>query len=74
MLKIKSKIKLVGKTYSDTENLLLIGDSYRVIGIQLGMAFDDKDGPWYLLQSLTDGEYLYVHESDDKQYFIEELE
>ena len=74
MVELKQVYLLVGKTKQKEIDLTINGSIYKAIGFQLGKAFDDKDGPWILFQSTTSGTYKWVHETDDKNYFIEELE
>ncbi len=75
MLKIKSVLHLEGKNPESTAILSTNGCKYRIIGIQLGKAFNDKDGPWYLIQSLeNDFFYTYIHDSDDDNYTITSVE
>jgi hypothetical protein len=73
MPNLNERIKLVPKTEQDKVNLVIHGETYKVIGVQLGKAFDNKDGPWFLLRSVTTGIYKWVHESDDKHYSVEEI-
>ncbi len=68
MLKINQVIKLTGKTEQDKVNLTIHGERYKILGIQLGMAFDNIDGPWYLIRSTNTGILKWVHETQDKHY------
>lgn len=72
MLKIGQKIELIGKSKQRENELSFDGRKFIVLGIQLGKAFDDVDGPWYLIRQ--NGNYKWVHETDDKYYTIKELE
>lgn len=74
MLKIKSIIHLIGNDDVGTMSLAENGCKYRVIGIQLGKAFGDKEGPWYLCQSLETDFYTYVHDTNDEHYVITSVE
>lgn len=69
-MQIGQRVELVGKTRQKEIDLIINGTDYKVLGIQLGKAFDDKDGPWLLLRELTTGHLKWVHETEDKHYKI----
>jgi hypothetical protein len=73
-VQIGQRVELIGKTKQKEIDLVINGKYYKVLGIQLGKAFDDKDGPWLLLRGINPAHLKWVHETDDKNYIIKELQ